>query len=831
MASVARYQPGVDRFIVLADKVEGVSVQDEPAEIITIDQLGIDDFDEFVFRYNILELNTAVKPFAFRHLMDELGYQKVVYFDPDIRIYNSLDSVFDTLKNFQIVLTPHLTAPLLDDRRPDETDILKAGTYNLGFIALRDGEDARHMLSWWSAHLRQHCLVDVARGIFVDQKWIDLVPGFFQSVKIERNPGWNVAYWNMLNRTMTRADDGYQVNGEPLMFFHFSGIRAQQRIFSIHQDRFQYPTLPPVAKELVDDYIEQLQHNDRDGISSARYGYAEFDDGIAINDFMRYAYRRAAGPDVHAQQISLKTLQPWLIGLLNAPANLDGLESPFVTRLAYEVYKSREDLKTSFPDLKNGGDAAAFGSWFVNNAVREFRLPEVFVDSIRQALLSLQSRGGRRNSMREDGSRGPTFGQQIYIHYKGHPRLNTLVKRFTSSGLRGRIRQILLRRHTAPVPEQVPARNVVMHDKIAPGVNVIGYLYAESGTGEAVRSTLRAIQTTELQCSAIDVRYGNISRMGETPPLAVTQEQKYRVNLFHINADQAQVVHRELGHRFYDKHYNIGFWFWELADFPDSFNAAFEHLDEIWVASSFCQRAISLKSPVPVVHIPLCIELDVPGDVDRVSFGLPEDRFMFLSIMDIMSIPERKNPLAVLEAFSLAFHGRDDVFLVVKFSNAERCPPDIWQKIVAYKDRPNIHFIEDYLERNVLNALLNCADCYFSLHRSEGFGLPIAESMYLGKPVIATGWSSNMDFMTTSNSLPVQYRLIELDQDHGPYAKGNIWAEPKIDHAVECLRTIVSDDALRKRLSRNAEQDIRQYYSPATIGTRIAQRLQVIEKR
>ncbi len=827
MESIRQHSPGSDLIVVICDKVNPSELENKVFDILPIDQLNIQDFDEFVFQYTILELNTAVKPFAFEHLFRKFEYSKVTYFDPDIRIYGSLQGLLNYLENYQIVITPHLTGPLNDGKRPYESDILKAGTYNLGFIALSEGQDSRHLLTWWSGHLRKECIVDIANGIFVDQKWIDLVPGMYDSVKIIREPGWNVAYWNLLHRKITKEKAVFLVNNSPLIFFHFSGIKAKEKIFSIHQNRYQYDSLPTAIRELVDDYIEHLENNDSDQISSSAYTYGSFDDGTPVPDVMRYAFRRNV--EEHMGAFSLAHIQPWVIEILNKPENIGGVYFPFITRLSKEIYSLRHDLQVAFPDL-SGVDGIAYGEWFSGSAHKEYGLPDVLIKPVREAVFDTLSGYPTEQQINPQKSTHH-LGKKIFIKYKQYPFLYKIFSRITSVALRGRMRNRLLQRgnkagSTAP-------RTVVKINQISapdPGINVIGYLHAESGTGEAVRSTLRALNSADINVSAIDVRFSNISRMKETPPVLPSQEQRYGVNLFHINADQSPIVLKELGGEFYENHYNIGFWFWELGSFPDFFSKSFNHLDEIWVASTFCQEAISLKSHVPVVNIPLCIDLDLPKVIDRSALGLPQEGVIFLSIMDVMSIPERKNPLGVLEAFSKAFPlNSKDVYLVLKLSNMDRCPVEIREKIRAYLNHSNIILLEKYMNREELNGLLYSADCYFAMHRSEGFGLPIAESMYLGKPVIATGWSSNMDFMNLNNSLPLKYELIELDRDHGPYTKGSIWAEPDIDHAVECLQKISGDRALREQLGKNAARDMRTHYSPSAVGKKIKKRLELIE--
>ena len=828
MASVKEHSPGADLVVIICDKVDSPELENDNFDILPIADLDIPDFDEFTFQYTILELNTAVKPFAFEYLFKKLSYSKVIYFDPDIRVYGSLQGLLDYLDDYQVVITPHLTGPLNDGLRPDETDILKAGSYNLGFIALSNGEESRHLLSWWSNHLRKECIVDVANGVFVDQKWIDLVPGMYQSVKINRDPGWNTAYWNLLHRKVTKNESEYFVNDSPLTFFHFSGVKAKEKIFSIHQNRYQYDSLPNAIRELVDDYIDQLGKNDADQISSSPYTYGSFDDGTPIPDAMRYAYRKNVDDFSGKEKFSLSELQPWVIQMLNKPADIGGVHFPYVTSLGYEIYSLRYDLKSAFPNLA-GGDALAYATWYIATASRDLNLPESLINVVRNAVFAT----GVNPSGHSINHKKPYYGlgKRIFIKYKQYPHFNNMVIRLIPREARDKIRKYLLKQ---PGKQQsLPTgtiKNINPDDSTA-GINVFGYLHAESGTGEAVRSTLRALKTSTVSVSAIDIRLNNVSRMEEQPPVEASQEQKHDINLFHINADQAPVILENLGNENFTGHYNIGFWFWELPLFPSCFNDSFNKLDEIWVASSFCQNAISQQSPVPVVNIPLCIDLDVPKNIDRSALGLPQEGFIFLSIMDLMSIPERKNPVGVLEAFIRAFpKGSKDVYLVLKLSNMDRCPANVSNAINNYLHHPNIIVLDRYFQRAEINALLNVADCYFAMHRAEGFGLPIAESMHLGKPVIATGWSSNMDFMNINNSMPLKYELVELDRDHGPYEEGNVWAEPDIDHAVECLKRVYLDKGLRQDLGKRAVIDIQKAYSPSAVGEKIRQRLELIGK-
>jgi len=298
-----------------------------------------------------------------------------------------------------------------------------------------------------------------------------------------------------------------------------------------------------------------------------------------------------------------------------------------------------------------------------------------------------------------------------------------------------------------------------------------------------------------------------------------------------VNADQVPFAAEELGRSFFDGRYNIGYWNWELPELPDEHMKAFDFLDEVWAPSSFCHETFSKKARKPVTRIPYCIDLKVPAGVGRAELGLPAEGFLFLFMFDALSVLERKNPAALIEAFLRAKSSLPKAArLVLKVINADKVPQDHAEILRIAQRDPSIVFLSRYLDRPEINALCASVDCYVSLHRSEGFGLTLAESMFLGKPVIATGWSSNMDFMTPWNSLPVKYKLVTLGEDHGPYRKGNTWADPDVDHAAECMVRVATDPGLHRSLAQAGQETIRRNFSPAAVGQGIKARLKAIRQ-
>ena len=359
-----------------------------------------------------------------------------------------------------------------------------------------------------------------------------------------------------------------------------------------------------------------------------------------------------------------------------------------------------------------------------------------------------------------------------------------------------------------------------------PGVNVVGHAMSEKGVGEALRSSVRSLSAAAVPHVVIDFPDPGSANTDRTP-LALLDHNPHAINLIHVNADLVPLLLNTFGSGFFRGKYNIGFWVWELPNFPSVFHGSFAHLEEVWVPSAFCHEAVAQVSPVPVVKIPYSLPaggLQTKG-VGREHFGLPKDSCIFLFMFDVHSVLQRKNPSGVIRAFKQAFGAGDDVRLVLKVVHADHA---MRAAIAEEAQDERVLIFDQVLERTEVNSLIELCDRYVSLHRSEGFGLTIAESMALGKPVIATGYSGNMDFMTPSNSFPVGYDLVELDQDYGPYPRGSVWADPDVENASQLMRLIYDDPRHAQQIGERAARDIWQYLSPEAVGARMARRLELV---
>lgn len=683
--SLKESNPEWDRYYAVADTAgEDVAAETEKkgARIIELEDLAIPDLNDMSFRYDVMEFNTAIKPFVMLRLLE--SYDRVVYLDPDIYVYGRMAKVEEAFDDgYDFVMIPHLNDYFEDDgKHPDEVDIMRAGTYNFGFFAAKNGGEAKRALRWWAKKLETQCINAQPAGIFVDQKWMDLLPGRHDRVRILRDNGYNVAYWNLSHRKSEKAAGKFFINGDPLCFFHFSGYDpASKENISKHQDRYEMDDIG-VARDIFFDYAERVLNNGYETWRKRKYAFSCFKDGREIKPDFRIRYR---------------------------------------------------------------------------------------------------TDGAFRKSLR---GRNPFFCSGM----------------FYGDGGEGQKRK-------------------------CDGVNLIGYIRSEHGYGEGCRAVAEALSHTDVEWNAFDFERNNPSRKRDRQwEDRIKDSMDYNVSIFSINADQFPAAKEFLPAEAWEG-YRIGVWYWELPEFPHGWFRAFELVDEIWAPTKFIQENLAKIAPVPVFYMPAGIHRrDAEKKFDRKYFGLPEGAFLFLNFFDVYSYVSRKNPYAAMKAFKKAFPPDDlEVGMVVKINNASENDGIAELERFAGEYR-NIYFIAETMSRDEINGLINVCDASVSLHRSEGLGLLCAESMFYGKPVIATNWSGNTDFMTAENACMVDYRMIPVE-DYCGMEEGQWWADPSIEHAAQYMGRLCSDKEYYGRIAANAKKYMRTEYTPQAGGMRMEKRL------
>jgi glycosyltransferase involved in cell wall biosynthesis len=357
----------------------------------------------------------------------------------------------------------------------------------------------------------------------------------------------------------------------------------------------------------------------------------------------------------------------------------------------------------------------------------------------------------------------------------------------------------------------------------ANGVNLAGFLEEALGIGEVARRIVHSLTQANVHVDAVPIRRENIGASDTTVTVA-----RHPINIVCINPDSLAWFAQREGRELLNKRFTVGVWFWETAQLPPSYGWAFELVDEVWCASDFVLEAVKSRAHdrVPVWKFPLAIVApDINDEITRTHLGLPEDRFVFLHSFDYLSVVERKNPIGAIEAYRRAFGPGDGTTLVVKSINAKARPDDHAAVRYAARGREDILLIDALLDARQNASMIARADCFVSLHRSEGFGLNLADALALGRPVVATAYGGNVEFMTGLEEWLVPYDLVAVGEGHHPYPSDAQWAEPDLAVASTRMQAIVSDPATAAAKAGTVGAALMQGFSPARAGERLAEHL------
>ena len=387
-------------------------------------------------------------------------------------------------------------------------------------------------------------------------------------------------------------------------------------------------------------------------------------------------------------------------------------------------------------------------------------------------------------------------------------QIHPLVK--IAKRLRQFLRYQLTRIYFAVVPRFQPKL-----DKENLGVNFIGYAQGELGLGQAMRSMVFATLAASIPLVVRKFKASIPSKQSNGELTQYFSERcQYPINIICVNPDTLHLLPSWVGYSEWAKTYNIGYWFWELENFPKKWEYATNIVDEIWVATDYVANAMR-KSGKKVVKIPFPLEFSLPPDsMNKEYFGINPNKFTYLSSFDFLSSLERKNPQGVIRAFQKAFpSGDDSVRLIIKTMNAGAHPKELKKIESVIGGDSRIEIRDGYLAQEEMRGLIRSVDAYVSLHRAEGLGLGLAEAMYMGKPTIATGYSGNLEFMNETNSILVPYQLVQIGQSDYPNAEAGQWAEPNIDKAAACMCSIASNHSLRMQLGRQASYHMKEHHS------------------
>jgi len=360
-----------------------------------------------------------------------------------------------------------------------------------------------------------------------------------------------------------------------------------------------------------------------------------------------------------------------------------------------------------------------------------------------------------------------------------------------------------------------------------PGFNLIGHFCYPSGLRISIESMADAMRSAGIPISTRDV----VTDAKDDPQHAsFAGTEVYDATVIHVQPEphfDAAFERAQLAERT-PRTYRIAYWYWEFNSIPDLWVAKAKQVDEVWAATEFVAKGLRERLKLPVRTLFPGVKLAPFDKRSRSSFGLDETPYTFLFTFHMMSVMERKNPLGLIRAFRAAFTPADNACLVLKTSYGERYPQQI-RELRDAAQGANIRVIDEVYSPDAVLALIDACDAYVSLHRSEGLGLTMAEAMLLGKPVIATNFSGNVDFMDDGNSLLVDFTLKKLGWPIPPYDAHLEWAEPSVEHAARHMRRLYEDPAGGRELGLRAKQSAEERLSLEAAGRRFAGRLAEIQ--
>lgn len=375
-------------------------------------------------------------------------------------------------------------------------------------------------------------------------------------------------------------------------------------------------------------------------------------------------------------------------------------------------------------------------------------------------------------------------------------------------------------------------RTVKVNTELPFGANLFGYFSSQLGLGQGVRLVASALEKIKFPYCAINILTGVPTvREGITDfEHKYVKTPRYNFNIIHIMPDEAFPVMLMNHPNILKGRYNIGFWMFELEEVPPNWIENFKYINEIWTPSTYATAAFKKYAPdIPVLTMPYGISPEVDENLTRADFDLPENSFLILCMFDSGSTIERKNPLDAIRAFSKAFTDKDDVTLVIKISNSKK--EDIEHIEEILKNHKNCIFINRFFSTREMNRFISLCDVLLSLHRSEGFGLPVAEAMCLGTVVVSTDYSATTDFVASDRGCPIPYQLVDVAEcgiRHHLYTPGNHWAQPDIDAAASALQKLYNDREYYCELKKNAIEFMEKEYSLDTSATQIRKRIEYI---
>jgi Glycosyl transferases group 1 len=782
--SVERHQPDWELEVVLigGEQPSGLRMRSAAAELDL-------DVERLIARHEEADLIVLLLPRLLQSLMSHVS-GPLLHLPPSAWALGPLAPIEEALRVRSVLLAPRAISDLPDDGlAPTPEQLEWAGRIDETIIGVDGSSSAHGFLEWWAAQVE--ATIGSLDGTHVgarpeDRPWLarllELAPARFATALLD-DPGWNLSMWNLQERSLEQTQDGLLVDGhsaarlmnlpgfEPDRLHRLSATASRVRV-----------SRSPALRELCIAYGEELLDAGWEDADLRREVGRRLADGTVYDDSMRALYARSLALGAHFGELFGEQGTSAFMAWLEGPAP-EGAARGITRYVFYRVAHERPDVLRAYPHLDDG-DGLGYVAWCWAFGRDELTIPARFMPPWP---------GG--------GAPPPSPAEEV-----------TEESRTRST--------------------DVPV-SAVGGGELA--VRVTGYLAHTLGLGSAARGYVEALGAAGVPVSTVSVPLHHLALPAD---LAAEYGRHEFEDLLHagrhgfeivaVNADELADFVERLGESYFEGP-RIGIWGWETNSIPERWGRAFALVQEIWVYSQFMAENIGAVAPVPVRALAPPVQAPQKRAQPQ-RLGIPEG-FLFLFVFDYLSTVQRKNPVGLVEAFKRAFAQGEGPQLLIKTINAPLRPLAEEEVLWAADGRSDIHVLDRSLTTEELEGLMAACDCYVSLHRAEGFGLTMAEAMSIGKPVIATGYSGNVDFMNGENSYLVDYTIGRVGPECEIYPPEGEWADPSIEHAAQLMRAVYEDPAEAARRGAQAAEDIARMLSQEATGAAMRRRLEELSGR
>jgi glycosyltransferase involved in cell wall biosynthesis len=813
--SLKRHQPDWALEVVLVageDVVAAVAAAEESLCLRSAAQELDLDVEALLALHDEQDLSVLLLPGLLRRHA-ERSCEPVLHLPSTVWVLADLQPIVSALAARSVLLVPRMLADVPDDGlEPSRAQMDRAGRIEQTIVGIDGSAGAEPFLRWWGAHVEQALgSLDGSRSGErpEDRPWLarflELAPARFSTAVLD-DPGCNVNLWNLHRRTLHGVADGALVNGRwPLRFLNLPGFEPDRpHRLAANASRARV-SRSPALHELCERYAsELLRAGWRDDDHRGEVG-RRLQEDLVYDESLRAAYASALALGRPVESLFEEAGTREFVAWLHGPAPRGGAYG--INRYVFHrVARERPDVMRAYPDL-DGPDGADYVAWCWAFGREEVSIPDRFMPPQPGSATAPPPKG-------TSGRLAPSTPE---------PAAGAKIESAESASMPAA---------SAPDPRTHAASNGA-----PPAVRVTGYLSHTLGLGAAGRGYARALEAAGVAVSTASVPLHHLQ-------LPVELQDGYGrhgfEDLLHdgvhhgfeivaVNAEELPSFVQRLGESYFQGP-RIGIWGWETDTIPVRWRRAFALVQEIWVYSRFMAENISAVAPVPTIVLPPPVQ--APAEpVAPLRLDVPDDGPLFLFVFDYLSTIQRKNPVGLIEAFKRAFAPGEGPRLLIKTINGPLRPLAEEEVLWAAHGRADIHVIDRSLSGEELNGLMAACDCYVSLHRSEGFGLTMAEAMAIGKPVIGTGYSGNVDFMNDQNSYLVDYTLGRVGPDCEIYPPEGEWAQPSVEHAAELMRRVIERPEEAAAIGARAREDIARQLSPRATGTAMRRRLEELGAR